>query len=257
MTNYREILRLDSLGINHSQIAMGAGCTRQTVITVLRKAKQKSIGYAEAKELSDRDLATAINDGGLDRPKYRMPDYERIHKELGKSGVTLSLLWVEYCEECRRYGEIPYQSTQFNKYYGEYVQKTGATMHIERKPGESLEVDWAGGTVPIANADAGEDLEAYVFVCALSYSGYAYAEAFWSMRMDDWIIAHVHAYEFFQGVARLLIPDNCKTGIDKNGRFETVVNKTYQELAEHYGTAVLPARIESPNDYLQLRFIFK
>jgi transposase len=248
MTNYREILRLDSLGINHSQVAASVGCTRQTVITVLRKAKQKGIGYAGAKTLSDRDLSSAINDGGLERLKYRMPDYEHVHRELAKSGVTLSLLWVEYCEECRRSGEIPYQSTQFNKYYGEHVQRTGATMHIERKPGESLEVDWAGGTVPIADADAGEDLEAYVFVSALSYSGYAYVEAFWSMRMDDWIIAHVHAYEFFGGVTRLLVPDNLKTGIDKNGRVETVINKTYQELAEHYGTAVLPARIEAPND---------
>jgi transposase len=130
-------------------------------------------------------------------------------------------------------------------------------MHIERKPGESMEVDWAGGTAPVINQDTGEVMNAYVFVSALSYSSYAYAEAFWTMQSENWIIAHVHAYEFYGGVCRLLIPDNLKAGIVKNTKAETVVNKTYQEMAEHYGTAVLPARVESPNDYLQNRIIFK
>jgi transposase len=129
-----------------------------------------------------------------------MPDYEYVHRELAKDGVTLSLLWVEYCEECRKTGELPYQSTQFNKYYGEYVKKTGATMHIERKPGESMEVDWAGGSYPVWDAMAGEATGSFVFVSALSYSGYAYAEAFWSMKSEDWIQAHVHAYEYYGGV---------------------------------------------------------
>jgi transposase len=224
------------------------GCSRQTVISVLRKAAQNSISYAEAREMPDKDLAAVINDGGLIRIRYKMPDYERIHKELAKNGVTLSLLWVEYCEDCRKSGEIPYQSTQFNKYYGDFVRKTGATMHIERTPGQSMEVDWGGDTVSLWDESVGEHIKAYVFVSALSYSGYAYAEAFWTMKMDDWIMAHVHAYEYYGGVARLLTPDNLRVGITSNTRSETVVNKTYQELAEHYGTAVLPARNYSPND---------
>jgi len=248
MTNYREILRLDRLRINHSKIAASVKCSRQTVISVLQKAKQKGIRFEDAKDMSDRELSNAINDGGVDRFQYRMPDYEYIHQELGKSGVTLTLLWVEYCEECRRQGQIPYQSTQFNKYYNDFVRQTGATMHIERKPGESMEVDWAGGTVPVMSTDTGEHIDAYVFVSALSYSGYAYVEAFWSMTSEDWIKAHVNAYAYYNGVTRLLVPDNLKAGINKNSRIETIVNKTYQEMAEHYGTAVIPTRIESPND---------
>lgn len=248
MTQYREILRLNSLGINHSQIAANVGCTRQTVISVLKKAGQKGIAYTEAKELSDKDLAATINDGGLVRIQYRMPDYERVHKELARNGVTLSLQWIEYCEECRLSGEIPYKSTQFNKYYADFVRKTGATMHIERKPGESMEVDWAGDTVSIWDDDIGDYATAYVFVTVLSYSGYTYAEASWTMKMDDWIMSHVHAYEYYAGVTHILTPDNLKAGITSNTHSETVVNKTYQEMAEHYGTAVLPARIYSPND---------
>jgi transposase len=248
MTDYREILRLESLGINHSQIALSVGCTRQTVITVLKKAKQKSLGYQGVQEFSDRELRDAIQDGALKRIPYRIPDYEKIHKELMRSGVTLSLLWVEYCEECRRSGELPYQSTQFNKYYADYARKTKATMHIERKPAESLEVDWCGSTMPIINSDTGEVQDAYVFVSALSYSGYSYVEAFWSMTKENWIQAHVNALTFYGGTTRWITPDNLKTGIISNTRTETVVNKTYQEMAEHYGTAIIPARVESPND---------
>ena len=155
MTNYREVLRLHSLGINHSQIAASAKCSRQTVISLLQRAKQNGITYEDARNMSERELINAINDGGIERVEYRMPDYDHVHRELGKSGVTLSLLWVEYCEECRKLGQIPYQSTQFYKYYGDFTRETGATMHIERKPGEMMEVDWAGGTVAVVSTDTG------------------------------------------------------------------------------------------------------
>lgn len=107
--------------------------------------------------------------------KYKMPDYEWVHREMQKSGVTLSLLWVEYCEQCRAAGELPYQSTQFNKYYAEYVHKTKATMHLDHKPGEALQVDWAGTTAHVLDTSTGELLDAYLFVAVLPYSGYAYA----------------------------------------------------------------------------------
>jgi transposase len=248
MINYREILRLESLGINHSKIAMGVGCTRQSVITVLKKAKEKSIRYSDVRDLSDKEIAKAIRDGGIKKLRFKMPDYELVHKELRKSGVTLSLLWVEYCEACRKSGELAYQLTQFKKYYADFARKTNAVMRIERKPGESLEVDWAGGNFSIIDASTGENIPAYIFVSALSYSSYAYAEAFWTMTGEDWIQAHVNAYDFYGGVTRILIPDNLKTGIDRNTKAETVINKAYHEMSEHYGTAVIPARVKSPND---------
>jgi transposase len=248
MTNIREILRLDSLGINHSQIARSTGHSRQTVVSVLKKAEQQGISYSNGRDLSDKDIGKLFTKGGAAMIGYRMPDYDHIHKELAKSGVTLSLLWVEYCEECRKCGELPYQSTQFNKYYADHVKKTGATMHIERKPGESTEVDWSGGSVPVFDKVTGEHTDAYVFVSALSYSGYAYVEAFFSMEMECWIAAHVNAYSYYGGVTRLLIPDNLRTGVDRVTRSETIINKTYHEMAEYYGTAVLPARVRAPQD---------
>lgn len=85
-----------------------------------------------------------------------MPDYEQIHREMQKSGITLSLLWAEYCDQCRAANEPPYQSTQFNKYYADYVRKTKATMHLERKPGETMQVDWTGQTAGIVDTDTEE-----------------------------------------------------------------------------------------------------
>ena len=111
-----------------------------------------------------------------------MPDYASVHKELQRGGVTLDLLWLEYCDQCRAAGEIPYQSTQFNKYYADYLAKVNATMHLSHKPGEVMQVDWAGDTAAVIDTDTGEIIPAYVFVATLPYSGHSYVEAFFSMN---------------------------------------------------------------------------
>lgn len=249
MTNYREILRLKSLNINHSQIASSVGCSRRTVINVLKNAEQRGLRYANIENMSDRDLVSVLNGKkGTGKLSYKMPDYDYVHKELAKEGVTLGLLWVEYCEACRASGEVPYQSTQFNKYYSDHIRKTNATMAIHRKPGESIEVDWAGNTFKISDAVSGEETDTYLFVAVLSYSGYAYVEAFLSMEKENWIQGHVNAFHHFCGITRLVIPDNLKTGVTKNSRDETIINKSYNEMAEHYNTAIVPARVRKPKD---------
>ena len=126
MTNYREILRLDSLGLNKTQIAEACSCSRTTVITVLRQAESNGISYPLPENVSDKELATKLYPSVPEKPTHKMPDYEYVHKELQRSGVTLKLLWLEYCEKCRETGDIPYQSTRFNKYYSDYVVKNNA-----------------------------------------------------------------------------------------------------------------------------------
>jgi len=248
MTNHREILRLRSLGINHKQIAESMGISRQTVITTLQIAYAQGLDWQSAESMSDKELSSKLFPQGDEKTKYKMPDYEYIHREMAKAGMTQQLLWFEYCDECRSTGETPYQLTQFKTYYREYITKTRATMHIRRKPGETMEVDWAGQTVELMDTDTGGRIESYVFVAALPYSGYAYAEAFLTQNQESWITAHINAYGFFGGVTRILVPDNLKTGVIKNTQTEIVLNKTYQDMAEHYGTAVIPARVRSPKD---------
>ena len=248
MTNYREILRLNAIGMNKQETAASIGCSRNTVAEVLRRAAEHKLSYPLPEGLSDAQLAEILYPSAANKPVYRMPDYEYVAKEMMKDGVTLNLLWLEYCEKCLAAGETPYQSTQFNKYYNEYLAKNSATMHLNHKPGETVQVDWAGDTASVIDTDTGEIIPAYVFVATLPYSGYSYVEAFFSMNQECWTTAHVHAFTFFGGVSRIIQCDNLKTGVVHHGRDEVEINKAYQELAEHYGTAIIPARVRSPKD---------
>jgi transposase len=121
-------------------------------------------------------------------------------------------------------------------------------MHIPRKPGEQIEVDWAGHTAAIIDDETGEIIPIYIFVAALSYSQYAYVEAFLSRDQECWIAAHVNMYCYFGGVSKLLVPDNLKTGVERADWYNPSINKTYHEMAEHYDTAVVPARVMKPRD---------
>ena len=242
------VLKLRADGAGMPIFAESCGCARSTVIAALQRAREQDLSWSKIKNYSTEEVARKLYPSTALGQQYKMPDYEWVHREMQKSGVTLSLLWVEYCEQCRQSGELPYKSTQFNKYYADYVHKTKATMHLEHKPGETMQVDWAGQTAALVDTDTGERLDAYLFVAVLPYSGYAYTEAFLDMKQEAWITGHVNAYRYFGGVTRILTPDNLKTGIVKNSRTETVLNKSYQEMAEHYGTAILPARPRSPKD---------
>ena len=190
MTNYREILRLHSLELNKTEIAASLHCARNTVATTLQRAGNCGLQWPLPDEMSDRQLAERLFPSAPGKPAHKMPDYAYVYREMQKSGVTLNPLWLEYCDQCKASGEIPYQSTQFNKYYSDYLNKTNATMHLNHKPGEIMQVDWAGDTASIIDTDTGEVIPAYVFVATLPYSGYSYVEAFFSMNQKCWTAAH-------------------------------------------------------------------
>lgn len=248
MTSYREILRLHTQGISQRSIATSCGCSRNTVAKTINKAEEFQLSWPLPEKMTDQDIGKLLFPVITPKSLYKLPDYEYVHKEMAKSGVTLSLLWNEYCEQCRLSGDIPFMYTQFCKYYREFANKTKATMHIDRKPGEKQEVDWAGQTAFITDTDTGELIPAYIFVTALSSSGYAYVEAFLNQNQESWITAHVNAYRFFGGVTRILVPDNLKTGVERVNWYTPIINRTYHEMAEHYGTCVIPARVRTPKD---------
>lgn len=257
MTQYREILRLNSMGLNRTRIGASLGYSRNTVADVVYRAKLKGIEWPLPLEVSDIDLQRLLFPEKESGQSRKMPDCEKLHKEMAKSGVTLTLLWEEYCSECRINGEIPFGYTQFCYHYQQYVQTTKATMHIKHKPGEQIEVDWAGQTAKIIDRETGESILAYVFVAVLTCSGYAYVKAFMSQDQESWINAHIGAFNFFGGITRTIVIDNLKTGIEKPDWYSPVINKTYHEMAEYYGTAIMPARVYHPKDYLQNYIIFK
>ena len=118
-------------------------------------------------------------------------------------------------------------------------------------------VDWAGKTAAIVSNETGEIIPVYIFVGVLSHSLYAYVEGFLAQDQECWIAAHVNMYRFFGGVTKILVPDNLKTGVEKSDWCSPDINKAYQEMAEHYDTAVVPARVRKPRDYLQNWIIFR
>lgn len=249
MVDYREILRLHSLGKSQRTIAECTGNARSTVQEVLNLAKAKRITWPLDKEATNTDLEILLYPNRAFRNENRLePDFPKIHRELARKGVTLTLLWLEYCDEARAAGKQPYMSTQFNELYRKWAVVNKATMRIQRKPGDTLEVDWAGSTINIYDSATGEPTEAYLFVGVLSCSGLVYAEVCSNMRAENFVLCHVHAYEYFGGVTRLLVPDNLKAGVTKNTRYETVIPRAYREMADYYDTAIQPTRIKAPDD---------
>lgn len=250
MVDYREIIRLKSMRphLSNTLVASSVGSSRNTVAEVWKRVQKRNLSWPIPEGLTNRDLERILYPEMAQGEGRMMPDYEHVYNELAKPGVTLTLLWSEYCAKCEAAGAIPYQHTQFNEKYHAYAASKKATLRISRKPGEIMEVDWAGGTLAITDNVTGEPLMAYVFVACLPCSMYSYAEATPNMKIASWLQAHMNAYNYFGGVARILTPDNAKVAVIKNTRTETVLNRSYKEMAKHYGAAVIPARPVSPKD---------
>ena len=248
MTQYREILRLTTLGLNKTKIAQSIGCSRNTVRTVLERMKEKGLTWPLPDEMTDEKLQDLLFGKRGAKPRRKQPDLDYIHREMLKDGVNLKLLWSEYCGECRQNGEQPLMYSHFCEVYRQHRQTKQKTMHIPRKPGELLEVDWAGKTASLIDQDTGERIKVYFFVATLPYSQYAYVQGFLTMTTESWIEAHVNMYRYFGGATKILVPDNLKTGIVKPDLYDPQINRTYQELSEHYHTAIIPARIRKPKD---------
>jgi len=248
MAEFREILRLSSLGLSGRSIAGSVSRSRNTVAEVLARAKKLGLEWPLSLDVTDEELKKMLFPEKEKTASARTPDCEYIHKELAKSGVTLTLLWDEYCRACKDSGEIPYQYSQYCKFYNKFAVASKATMHINRKPGERMETDWAGLPAHIRDSITGDDIPAYIYVAVLPASQYTYVEAFATRNLESWITAHIHAFAHFGGVPRMVVPDNLKTGVVKAEWYTPVINKSYHEMAEHYGTAIVPARVRKPRD---------
>jgi len=174
-----------------------------------------------------------------------LPDWKFIHAERKKKNVTLALLWEEYKVP---HGEKGYEYSAFCEGYRTWRGSLNLSMRQVHVYGEKCFVDFAGQTVQIVNQHTGEITEAQVFVGVLGGSNYTYVEALHSQNLSCWISAHVNMVAFFGGCPRLVVPDNLKSGVKKPDFYEPDINPTYQEWAEHYKIAVLPARVRRPKD---------
>lgn len=247
MRKTKEILRLKyELGLSNRQIARSCSISRRTVAEYIRRAEKIGISWplpdgTDNPRLEEFLFGKQTPFSGAKRP---LPDMEYIHRELRRKGVTLRLLWEEYRVE----HPDGYKLTQFCEYYSRWKKTLHPTMRLPHKAGEKMFVDWAGQTIPVVNPQTGVCNPASLFVAALGASNYTFAEAFPDQKLPHWIAAHCDAYEYFEGVAKVTVPDNAKTAITKACRYEPDTNATYQDMAEHYGTVIIPARAGKPRD---------
>ncbi len=186
-------------------------------------------------------LFTPLPASQVKRPE---PDWAMVHREMGRKGVTLGLLWQEYREQFPE----GYQYSAFCQHYGVFARALPVTLRQSHAPGERLFVDYSGQTVPVIDPATGEIRQAQIFVAVLGASSYTYVEATWSQNLADWTGSHVRCFEFLGGAPELLVPDNLKSGVTTPNYYDPELNPTYHDLARHYGVAVLPARVRKPRD---------
>jgi transposase len=247
MRKIKDVLRLHfELNLKHRQIGRSLNLPHSTVGDYIGRAEHAGISWPLPEGLSDGQLeqrlfppAPVVSEQG--RP---LPVWADIHKELKRKGVTLALLWEEY--QARH--PSGYQYSRFCDLYREWSGKLTFSMRQTHKVGEKLFVDYTGHTLPIVNRRTGELRAAQIFVAVLGASNYTFAEATWSQNLSDWIGSHVRALNFFGGVPQIIVPDNLKSGVTKPDRYEPDVNPTYNDLATHYGVAIIPARVRKPKD---------
>jgi transposase len=247
MRKIREYLRLRfEACLSHRQIAASLQVSRSSVGEYERRFVAAGLNWPLPEALSDRELERRLfpPPPAVPADTRVVPDWTVVHQELRRPGVTLMLLWEEYrAEHPEGFGY-----RWFCKRYEDWSGALDVVMRQTHRAGEKLFVDYAGHTVEVVDPASGEIRTAQIFVAVLGASNYTYAEATWSQGLADWIGSHVRAFAYFDGVPAIVVPDNLRSGVSKSHRDEPDLNPTYLELANHYGVAVVPARVRKPRD---------
>jgi transposase len=244
----------DILRFTHDQklgsriIAQSLGLSRNTVRLTLRRFAQSGLSWPLPPDLTEQALENKLfpalpSPPGAQRP---IPDCAYIHQELQdhrKLNLTLTQLWEEYKE---RFPD-GFQYTRFCHHYHDWIGRRDLVMRQSHKAGEKLFVDYTDGA-SIVDPLTGELIPVQLFVSVWGASTFTYVEASMTQTIPDWINAHVGAFHYFSVAPHLLIPDNLKSAVLKPHLYEPTLNPAYQDLADHYGAAILPARPRRPRD---------
>ena len=248
MSKLRQLIRLQTSNLRVREMARALSLSVGAVSKYLAAIREAGIGGAEAEHLTDVELERRLF-GAPAAPapsRFEPPDMGAIHGELRRHRhVTLRLLWEEYRE---RHGDRAYRYSAFCEQYRAWAAKLKRSMRQRHFAGEKLFVDYAGPTVPIYGTGSAEGYRAHLFVAALGASGYAYAEATRTETLPDWLGAHARALAYYGASPAIFVPDNPKVGVTKADRYEPELQRSYEELASHYGAVVIPARPYRPKD---------
>jgi transposase len=248
MSKLKQLIGLQASNLSVRALARALGLSIGAVSKYLKAVRTSGISAAEAESLPENELEQRLfGPPGPGKPGlFAPPDCAWIHTELKRHRhVTLQLLWEEYCE---RHGAGAYGRSAFCQIYRRWEKRLKRSMRQRHFAGEKLFVDYAGRTVPIYDPHGQELYRAQLFVSALGASGYAYAEATRSQALPDWLASHVRALEFYGAAPTIFVPDNPKVGVTHADRYEPELQRSYEELAAHYGAVIIPARPYRPKD---------
>jgi transposase len=253
MRKVREVLRLKHvLKLTERPIAEAVGIGHTTVNAYVKRAERAGLTWADAEPLTDAEVeARLFQQVGWNEPSARAPvDFGWVHMELRRAGVTLELLWSEYQQAVADggSGRKPYQYSRFCELYRGYAKKLSPVMRQVHRAGEKAFIDFSGKKPRIFDPVTGEATEVELFVMTLGASNYTYAEATRTQELGDFVCATVHGLEYFGAVPELLVPDQLRSAVKTPHRIEPEINATYAEMAQHYMTAVVPARPRKPRD---------
>ncbi len=248
MRKIRDVLRLHfEADLSVRKISASTKISVGAIAKLLKKANELPLSWPLPDSMDDSELARLFYPQADTKPstKFQVPDWTVIHRDLRGKGVTKTLLWEEYCQQCPN---RCYSYSQFCDRYLHWLKKQKRSMRQTHKAGEKLFVDYAGQTMPVISQATGEVRFAQIFVAVLGASNYTFAEATWSQSLPDWLGSHVRAFEFLGGTPVMVVPDNLRSGVSKACRYDPELNPSYQQLASHYGVAVVPARPRKPKD---------
>ena len=240
----REVLRLKAEGFSDRQIAAAINSARSTVQECARRIRDAGVAWPLPPAMEEAALHELLYKRVVPLSRAPRPDFAYLHAELRRRGVTRVLLWQEY----KSTHPDGWQYSVFCEQYRRWLSTQELVLRQEHAPGDKLFVDYAGQTVPIKDRHTGKSRAAQIFVAVLGFSNYTHAEATASQGAGDWLGAHVRALQYFGGVPRAVVPDNLKSGVAKAHRYDPDINRAYQDFAEHYELAVLPARVRKPRD---------
>lgn len=242
----REILRLHfECRYSDRKIGRMCGVSHPTVKRICSQILLEGLTWPLPEEIDDLTLERICYPPAKTYSGKRpLPDWNRIWKEMQRKGTTLMLLWLQYKEE----HPDGFQYSQFCELYKRWMSHKRVTMRQRHTAGEKTFIDYSGPTLPVIDPSTGEVRNAQVFVASAGAGGLIYAEATFSQQLPDWIASHVRMFEYFGGVTEILIPDNLKSGVKKPCWYEADITKTYRDMASHYGTVVIPARVRKPRD---------
>lgn len=248
MRTIKAVLRLKyEANLSLRKIANSLKIGLGTVSLHLDRAEKAGLSWPLPSDIDDQKLESMLfpNYTPTVRSGYVEPDYVTMHNELKLKSMTKQLLWEEYKQI---HGDSGYQYSQYCQRYRDWVKTLKRSMRQVHKAGEKLFIDYCGPTLPIVNPETGECRQAQIFVMVWGASTYTYAEATWSQKKGDWINSHVNAFDYFGGVSEILVPDNLKSAVTKACRYEPEINTSYQHMASHYKTVIIPARPYKPKD---------